>query len=252
MFLHHPAATHAATLEHSTVHSTRTRLAVLGVATLGALGLSFGAAPPAFAHDVLVGQSFVTDGADGSTTGVVLHFNNEIMDIGAEIVVTAPSGASAALGEPEVSGRDVTQPLTQPLETDGTYDMVWRVVSSDGHPIQGELAFTVAADGSAEFVAIDDDQDHDHSHDHGDAVADDVADDASDQAQTPAEEGVVTTQESEGGLSTGAIIAIGAAILVVVGATGFILARRKRTGNSSNSTAPSNHADAGTDGGDAA
>ncbi len=254
MFSHDIAASAAA----PSLPRTRSRLATLGLATLAALGLTFGAATPALAHDVLVGQSFATDASD-TTTGVVLHFNNEIMNIGAEIVITSPSGAPAAEGEPDISGRDVTQQLTQPLETDGTYAMVWRVVSSDGHPIQGELSFAVAEDGSAEFVAAEDEHDHDHDH-----AADDASDDASgdagdttNDAASPVDDGVMTTQGEvdNGGLSLGSLIAIGVVVVAIIGATIVAMARNKRQGGGGDAAATQSvdgNGGEGAGGGDAA
>ncbi len=141
--------------DHTRTHARAThRIAALGVAALAAVGLTLAAATPALAHDELTARTFTSD-ADGATTGVVLSFSNEIMPVGTEIVVDDASGTSVLDGTPVISGRDVTQPLVTPLETGALYKVTWRVVSSDGHPIQGAYLFEVAADGSAEVSDID-------------------------------------------------------------------------------------------------
>lgn len=108
-----------------------------------------GAALPAHAHDVLIDS----DPASGSTVDampekVTLEFNNEIITIGATIVATGPDGSDIAEGEPQISGNAVTQALTGDAQP-GEYQIAWRVVSSDGHPIQGLVTFTLAGDDTA-------------------------------------------------------------------------------------------------------
>ncbi|HWS56943.1 MAG TPA: copper resistance protein CopC, partial [Actinotalea sp.] len=58
------------------------------------------------------------------------------------VLVTGPGGA-VAVGEPVVQGTTVTAPLPSDLAS-GDYTIAWRVVSADGHPIQGTIPFTVA------------------------------------------------------------------------------------------------------------
>lgn len=156
------------------------RAAALLSAAFVALGASFGVASPALAHDELVGYDVLTSSGDSSVTGFTLHFSNEIMDIGSEINATDHHGADVTDGAPTVSGRDVTQKLLTPLE-EGSYSIAWRVVSSDGHPIQGALSLSVASDGSGEILVApvdggegdqehgsetaNDDSDEGHSHD---------------------------------------------------------------------------------------
>jgi methionine-rich copper-binding protein CopC len=60
------------------------------------------------------------------------------------IAVTAPGDVPAVAGEPAVSGARATQPLKPDLPA-GTYTVAYRVVSVDGHPVQGSYTFTVTA-----------------------------------------------------------------------------------------------------------
>lgn len=108
----------------------------------------FGAPPaPAQAHDTLVSSDPAPDSVlDSVPTEVTLTFSGEIVgDGGANaIVVTDASGAEVNGGELTVNGETVTQPLS-PDAGGGTFGVVWRVVSSDGHPISGEFMYQVAA-----------------------------------------------------------------------------------------------------------
>ncbi|MBA3418777.1 MAG: copper resistance protein CopC [Geodermatophilaceae bacterium] len=60
----------------------------------------------------------------------------------AQLTVTGPDGAGRQSGTPEVSGTTVTQPLTEQGPA-GTYEVAWRVVSADGHPISGVFSYVV-------------------------------------------------------------------------------------------------------------
>lgn len=106
-------------------------------------------ASPAHAHDELVSTDPAADSSVAALPAqLTLTFSGELAtDPGAtELAVTDASGASLADGDPVVSGTVVTQPLTGAAS--GTVTVLWKVVSSDGHPISGEHAFTVTAPAS--------------------------------------------------------------------------------------------------------
>jgi len=141
--------------------------------------IMFGAASPALAHDELVGtEATVTE--DQAAVALTLHFNNEVMQTGTEFIATSADGADLLQGIPEIAGRSVTQLITMP-EFGKIVTVAWRVVSSDGHPISGQLAL-VATEGAngAEVELTDvpasaedaDEAEHDHEHDadHADAA----------------------------------------------------------------------------------
>ncbi|WP_261166362.1 copper resistance CopC family protein [Microbacterium sp. Marseille-Q6965] len=122
------------------------RLPAVGAAIAALLALSLATATPAFAHDTLVS----TDPAAGSTVEnmpaeLTLTYSAELLDAGdgTAVEVLSPSGADAAAGEPALAGAVVTVPLAEAAEA-GEYTVTWRVVSSDGHPIDGTFSFTVA------------------------------------------------------------------------------------------------------------
>ncbi|MDO4821591.1 MAG: copper resistance protein CopC [Rothia sp. (in: high G+C Gram-positive bacteria)] len=124
---------------------TRTLVATAALTAASLLG-----ATPASAHDELIS----TNPADGATltqapASLELTYSGDIMDVdGAnQVRVTNAAGDSVTAGEPEIDGAVVTQDLAT-AAADDTYTVTWRVVSSDGHPIQGIFTYTVG-EGSA-------------------------------------------------------------------------------------------------------
>lgn len=124
--------------------STRAILAVLTVALV-----AIGAAAGADAHDVLVSTS-PADGAHVATAPptVMLRFDQTVLGLGTEVVVTGPSGP-VQLGNPSVVDNTVTERL-QPGAPAGRYTVNWRVTSVDGHPVSGTFAFTARAPGAGQ------------------------------------------------------------------------------------------------------
>lgn len=191
-----------------------TGLAMLGAAVFGAIA----PAAPALAHDELIDQEMVLDPADGALEAVQLTFNNTVMDVGTEIHVTGPDEADATDGDPEHDGPVVRQPLAAEL-TEGDYEVAWRVVSSDGHPIDGMfvIALTVDENGSAEGSTI--------------VEPDDRPDEAQGEGPsgeaTAAEDENIDLSGSEAGLPVWAIVLIsigGVAALIAI----FAAVARKR------------------------
>lgn len=71
---------------------------------------------------------------------VVLTFSRDIAPPAA-VAVTSPDGSAAASGEPAVRGAEVSLPVAAAKE--GTYTVGYRVVSVDGHTIEGSYQFSV-------------------------------------------------------------------------------------------------------------
>jgi methionine-rich copper-binding protein CopC len=114
-----------------------------------ALGLLVLAPSAAFAHDVLER----TNPADGTTvthlpSSVALTFSEAPLTIGAQVVVTGPSGPVSS-GPPTIKGRDVTQAIA-PTAPGGDYTVSYRITSDDGHPVTGTFSFhaTIGLDGT--------------------------------------------------------------------------------------------------------
>ena len=119
---------------------TRTVLAAGVVSALLLCGLALSG--PAAAHNALHGTS-PSDGASVSAPPeeITLTFDDKVIDLGIAVGITGPGGIAAVEGDPVVKGDTVTQSLAADLPA-GAYDVVWRVTSADGHPIDGEFSFT--------------------------------------------------------------------------------------------------------------
>ncbi|KQQ51369.1 MULTISPECIES: copper resistance CopC family protein [unclassified Plantibacter] len=120
------------------------RLALLLAASVLAVAipLTLGAAP-ASAHDQLL-ASTPGDGAalDASPTEVTLQYSDSVLTIGAIVLLVDQDEHNWITGEPILNGSDVTARIDDTLPT-GAYEIRWRVVSADGHPISGLIPFTV-------------------------------------------------------------------------------------------------------------
>lgn len=125
-----------------------------GVAVvLLAVGALLGVAAPAFAHTRL--QS--TDPADGSSVAapperVTLTFNENLPAEFSTITVIGPDGAAYQSGTVSAQGTTISTAV-RPLGPAGRYEIGYRVVSDDGHPVEGKVAFTLTAPGPGAVAA---------------------------------------------------------------------------------------------------
>jgi methionine-rich copper-binding protein CopC len=112
-----------------------------GIMLAGALALGWQA--PALAHDKLDSSS-PKDGAalDAAPSEIVLTYSDAVQTSFANVVVSGPGGTNIAEGKPQVVGNKVTQPVKSEAPN-GTYTVSWRVVSSDGHPIDGTFTYAI-------------------------------------------------------------------------------------------------------------
>lgn len=98
--------------------------------------------PSATAHDDVIDQ-FPAPGSqvEAGLVEIKLDFSNELLDLGsgAEIIVTGPDGNPATATCADLSGTLATAQTD--LDQAGNYTVAWRVVSSDGHPIEGSYSF---------------------------------------------------------------------------------------------------------------
>jgi methionine-rich copper-binding protein CopC len=116
----------------------RSPLAAL-TAILAALFV-FGAATPALAHDALKSSNPAKGAKIKALDEVKLEFSAKVrMPF---VIVRGDGDAQHQSGKPKVDGAVVTQAVDGSLP-DGKYTIAYRVVSSDGHPIEGEIPFRV-------------------------------------------------------------------------------------------------------------
>ncbi|MFF2344725.1 copper resistance protein CopC [Pseudarthrobacter sp. NPDC058119] len=104
---------------------------------------------PAQAHDSLESSN----PANGSTVSampatVELTFDHTPIAINSIVRVEDATGADQADGPVQIVDNQVSQAV-KPGAPQGKYTVVWRVVSSDGHPIEGTFTFTAGGPNAA-------------------------------------------------------------------------------------------------------
>lgn len=107
-----------------------------------------GGAGAALAHDSVEGTLPV----DGSTVAtapakVTITLSGDPSANYSEIVVADAAGVSWSMGSVQVLDNVATQEV-KPGAPAGKYTVTWRLVSADGHPIDGNFAFTATAASS--------------------------------------------------------------------------------------------------------
>ncbi|UIJ33944.1 copper resistance CopC family protein [Allobranchiibius sp. GilTou73] len=117
---------------------TRCAAVVLTVLLIG------GVVPVASAHDYLVSSTPGANSTVRSQPGsIALTFDDVVLNspvIRNRVRVTGPGGRFYETGCPTVLGRVVTVPAQ--LGAGGRYDVEWRIVSADGHPVTSSISFT--------------------------------------------------------------------------------------------------------------
>ena len=122
--------------------NARARLSRLAAVVALAAGIGVVHAGTAFAHDVLISS----DPKDGSTvatapSSVTFTFDQPVQHFDPVVSLVGPDGRQFATGTPVISGNVVTGAVQQGPA--GAYVAAYRIVSADGHPVTGEIHFTV-------------------------------------------------------------------------------------------------------------
>jgi methionine-rich copper-binding protein CopC len=125
-------------------------LALLAAMTVGAVGQ----VPTASAHNYLVSS---TPAAGSVLTSLppefVITTNDVLLDFGGEntgsagaLEVQGPDGLFYGDGCVAVSGASISTPAA--IGPAGDYTVIWRVVSTDGHPVSSQFSFTWQPDAA--------------------------------------------------------------------------------------------------------
>lgn len=195
---------------------SRFRSRVLLAAAVSALAAALVAAP-AFAHDALVASDPAADDhLDTAPTEVVLTYSAAVIEGSASIAVVDAEGTDWVAGDPAITETEVTVPLDASMP-DGAYEVRWRVASSDGHPIEGLIPFTVGDVAHATETPSDpttDATDHDHDHETPTAVV-----------ATP------PSDDDDGGALRTVLIGVGGALAAVAVLVVVLLVRRRGAAN---------------------
>ena len=183
---------------------------------------------PAQAHDRLV-SSDPESGAtlESAPEEIGLTFSANVQDVGGSVDLTDGDGEKVSVGSPETDGTTVTTAIEDDLPA-GDYEVRWRVVSSDGHPISGVVDFTVEGDegssdegsdsasSASEFSQAPTSSDSETSS----PASSGTSDEASESAGS----------EEESGTSP-AMLLLAAGVVVVVLGAGAVLLRSRRRGD---------------------
>ncbi|MFY1597887.1 copper resistance CopC family protein [Micromonospora sp. WMMD737] len=202
----------------------RPTVAALVAAALAAAALLLVPAAPAAAHNTLRAAS-PADGERLTTppTRVTLEFAQRLDPTFTTIALTDAARRKIPTGGPTVDGTKGTVTVVETLG-EGTYTVAYRIVSADGHPVQGSYRFTVAGGGASTATG---------------AVADPPAAVAAPSAAatppaaaaaSPAAGSVdPAAATGSGGLGTGGVLLAAGVLVAVLGGTALLLRRRRGT-----------------------
>ncbi|MFI5935062.1 copper resistance protein CopC [Actinoplanes sp. NPDC051494] len=187
--------------------------------TLAAIAAIILPGTPAWAHNQLLESSPAKDATvKKAPTEISLKFMQKLNPEFTTIVVTDGNKAKVAAADPEIDGPTGVLPLTGAL-ANGTYTVAYRVVSVDGHTVQGSYTFTLAG-----------------------PVATSAAPSAVPSSAAPAPPSVVPSSDApssgepvlvdaaptgDDGVPAGLLIGIGVALLAVLAIGGVIYGRRR-------------------------
>lgn len=114
---------------------------------VGLAGMTVLPAAPAQAHATLVTTVPAEQAAlDTPPDRLAMEFSEPVLDVGAEVKVLV-GGETLLDRRPTVDGATISVPLGGELPA-GSYQVLWRATSVDGHVISGAYLFTVATGAS--------------------------------------------------------------------------------------------------------
>ena len=123
----------------STVHT----LALAAVVTVAiSMGVPLAGAGPAAAHTELVAAEPPQDATVTALEVVRLRFTDPLRQEFSTVAVTAADGARVDSGSTAVTGTEITVPVA--VTGGGSYTVAYRVLSADGHPVEGSYAVIFA------------------------------------------------------------------------------------------------------------
>ena len=127
-------------------HARRTRPSVAGLvaAALAAVATLLVPAVPAAAHNALKAATPARDARlTTAPKQISLEFMQKLDPAFTTIALSDAAQRKIPTGAPTVTGAKGVVTIGEPL-ANGTYTVAYRVVSTDGHPVQGSYRFTVA------------------------------------------------------------------------------------------------------------
>ena len=178
---------------------------------------------PAQAHDTLL-SSDPEDGASLETSPeeITLTYSADVLEVSPLVRISDENGDELAEIVPTVEGPVATATLEEPLPA-GTHTVQWRVVSSDGHPIEGTFTLTVEQD-SEEPAGAEDTAEETAEPAPSDAGG---AEQATQETEPTSEESTQESAEQGGGLSMPLLLGILGVVVVGAVIAGLVIMRRR-------------------------
>lgn len=114
-----------------------------------AMTAALGGATAASAHDSLVSSSPAGGESVSTLSEVTLDFSANLLgaDGGNLVIVVGPDGRHYESGCADLAGPTLSTPVA--LGAPGDYQVEWRAVSSDGHPVSGVVPFTYTGESAS-------------------------------------------------------------------------------------------------------
>lgn len=191
--------------------------AVLAATVVGGLCALLGASPAA-AHNSLTGSD-PKDGArlEAPPAQVRLTFLAKLDPKTTKVTVTGPGKVSAAAGAPRFDGKVVEVDFTAGAA--GAYTAGYEVASDDGHPIKGDITFTLTVGAPAPAPAS--------------SAPEPAPNPSGTTAPTAAVSAVAIdpASDADDGPPVWPWVALGAAVLVALGGGALALRSRRRGGD---------------------
>lgn len=120
---------------------TRRGLAIFGL--LGAMSLTFMTTTPSQAHaQLLVASPGISQTLTSMPDRVTLTFDDSLIDLtgGNQILVSDSKGVQFQAGQATLTGAQLAVAL-KPNLADGKYQVTYKVISNDGHPVSSTYFF---------------------------------------------------------------------------------------------------------------
>jgi methionine-rich copper-binding protein CopC len=185
------------------------------VLVLAAMGAVLVPATPALAHNQLVSADPDRDATlHKAPTAVTLAFLQRLDPELTTVVVSDADKRRIPSSRPAVKAKTAEVKLDQPL-ANGRYTVAYRVVSVDGHPVQGSYAFTVAAPAPPSAATPS-------------AAPPAAAAPSAAPSAAPTPGAVVVAASTGSGVSAGLLAGIGAATVVLAALIVRYVSRRRR------------------------
>ncbi|MBC6465312.1 copper resistance CopC family protein [Actinomadura alba] len=189
----------------------------LGVVTAIVLASAALFVAPASAHTKLIKSTPERGASVEALTEITLVFSENVNPSIAKVQLRdAAGGQRGSAKAPRVEGATVTQSAAPDLAP-GDYTIAYRVVSADGHPVTGEVPFTLTGAAKTQETA---------------AAAASVAPTAAATADPVADTPVTPKAEKSSGSSAWPVAGAGLLIGVLIG-MGLVLFRKRKSSSTS-------------------